>query len=154
MTACSSPTPPAAPPSGATPLPPRPSRSTSAATARRNNSLFEDNAEHGLGLALGYDAVQEKLVAETEKILQCDKASDALKEAATTWLENRKDTEGSKTAAAAYIAELEKSDCETAKAVLADKAYLTKKAFWIFGGDGRMTLASAALTTSSPPATT
>ena len=101
-----------------------------------NNSLFEDNAEHGLGLALGYDAVQEKLVTETEKILQCDKASDALKEAATAWLENRKDTEGSKTAAAAYIAELEKSDCETAKAVLADKAYLTKKTFWIFGGDG------------------
>ena len=101
-----------------------------------NNSLFEDNAEHGLGLALGYDAVQEKIVAETEKILQCDKASEALKEAATAWLANRKDTEGSKIAAAAYIAELEKSDCETAKAVLADKAYLTKKAFWIFGGDG------------------
>ena len=101
-----------------------------------NNSLFEDNAEHGLGLALGYDAVQEKIVAETEKILQCDKASEALKEAATAWLEARKDTEASKTAAAAYVAELEKSDCETAKAVLADKAYLTKKAFWIFGGDG------------------
>ena len=41
-----------------------------------NNSLFEDNAEHGLGLALGYQAVQDKIVAETEEILQCDKASD------------------------------------------------------------------------------
>ncbi len=101
-----------------------------------NNSLFEDNAEHGLGLALGYEAVQEKLVAETEQLLQSDCASDALKEAATAWLEAKGDTEGSKTAAAAYVAELEKADCDTAKAILADKAYLTKKAFWIFGGDG------------------
>ena len=42
----------------------------------------------------------------------------------------------SKAAAEAYVAELEKSDCKKAKAVLADKAYLTKKSFWIFGGDG------------------
>ena len=101
-----------------------------------NNSLFEDNAEHGLGLALGYEAVQEKVVAETEKLLQSDCASDELKAAATAWLEARKDTEASKTTAAAYVAELEKTDCDTAKAILADKSYLTKKSFWIFGGDG------------------
>ena len=100
-----------------------------------NNSLFEDNAEHGLGLAVGYAAVQNKLVAETEALLQGD-ASDELKAAATAWLENRNDTEASKTAAAAYIAELEKCGCDASKAILADKAYLTKKSFWIFGGDG------------------
>mgnify|MGYP000588607414 FL=1 len=43
---------------------------------------------------------------------------------------------GSKTAAAAYVAELEKCGCDASKAILADKAYLTKKSFWIFGGDG------------------
>ena len=100
-----------------------------------NNSLFEDNAEHGLGLAVGYAAVQNKLVAETEALLQSD-ASDELKAAATAWLENRNDTEASKTTAAAYIAELEKCGCDASKAILADKAYLTKKSFWIFGGDG------------------
>ena len=100
-----------------------------------NNSLFEDNAEHGLGLAVGYAAVQNKLVAETEALLQGD-ASDELKAAATAWLENRNDTEASKTTAAAYIAELEKCGCDASKAILADKAYLTKKSFWIFGGDG------------------
>ena len=99
-----------------------------------NNSLFEDNAEHGLGLAVGYAAVQNKLVAETEALLQGD-ASDELKAAATAWLENRNDTEASKTTAAAYIAELEKCGCDASKA-MADKAYLTKKSFWIFGGDG------------------
>ena len=100
-----------------------------------NNSLFEDNAEHGLGLAVGYAAVQNKLVAETEALLQGD-ASDELKAAATAWLENRNDTEASKTTAAAYVAELEKCGCDASKAILADKAYLTKKSFWIFGGDG------------------
>ena len=100
-----------------------------------NNSLFEDNAEHGLGFAVGYAAVQNKLVAETEALLQGD-ASDELKAAATAWLEQRNDTEGSKTAAAAYVAELEKCGCDASKAILADKAYLTKKSFWIFGGDG------------------
>ena len=100
-----------------------------------NNSLFEDNAEHGLGFAVGYAAVQDKLVAQTKAVLEGD-ASDALKAAATAWLENRNDTEGSKTTAAAYVAELEKCGCDAAKAILADKAYLTKKSFWIFGGDG------------------
>ena len=100
-----------------------------------NNSLFEDNAEHGLGFAVGYAAVQDKLVAQTKALLESD-ASDALKTAATAWLENRNDTEGSKTTAAAYVAELEKCGCDAAKAILADKAYLTKKSFWIFGGDG------------------
>ena len=100
-----------------------------------NNSLFEDNAEHGLGFAVGYAAVQDKLVAQTKALLESD-ASDALKTAAAAWLENRNDTEGSKTTAAAYVAELEKCGCDAAKAILADKAYLTKKSFWIFGGDG------------------
>ena len=100
-----------------------------------NNSLFEDNAEHGLGFAVGYAAVQDKLVAQTKALLEGD-ASDALKTAATAWLENRNDTEGSKTTAAAYVTELEKCGCDAAKAILADKAYLTKKSFWIFGGDG------------------
>ena len=100
-----------------------------------NNSLFEDNAEHGLGFAVGYAAVQDKLVAQTKALLEGD-ASDALKTAATAWLENRNDTEGSKATAAAYVAELEKCGCDAAKAILADKAYLTKKSFWIFGGDG------------------
>ena len=101
-----------------------------------NNSLFEDNAEHGLGFSVGYEAVQNKLVADTEKILGCDKATAELKAAAQAWLDARNDTEGSKTTAAAYVAELEKSECETAKEVLVNKSYLTKKSFWIFGGDG------------------
>ena len=101
-----------------------------------NNSLFEDNAEHGLGMAVGYEAVQHKLIAATQDIIAADGPSDELKAAGQAWIDSVNDAEASKTAAAAYVAELEKCGCDASKAILADKAYLTKKSFWIFGGDG------------------
>ncbi|MCI1665875.1 MAG: pyruvate:ferredoxin (flavodoxin) oxidoreductase [Atopobiaceae bacterium] len=99
-----------------------------------NNSLFEDNAEHGLGLYEGYMAVQNKLVADTEALVA--DGSAAVKTAGQAWLDARNDAEASKTTAADYIAALEKDGSDAAKAILADKSYLTKKSFWIFGGDG------------------
>ena len=101
-----------------------------------NNSLFEDNAEHGYGLAVGYKAVQDKLAADTEALIASDGVSDDFKAAAQAWLDAREDAAQSKTTAAAYVAELEKLGTPEAKAILADKSYLSKKSFWIFGGDG------------------
>ena len=101
-----------------------------------NNSLFEDNAEHGLGMYLGYKAVQNKVVEQVACLIQADGTSDAVKDAATAWLEAKDDTDASKTTAAALVAALEADGSDAAKAILADKAYLTKKSFWIFGGDG------------------
>ena len=101
-----------------------------------NNSLFEDNAEHGLGMALGYEAVQNKLVVLTEELIAAEGTPEDVKAAGKAWIDARKDAEASKTTAAAYIAALEACGCDKAKAILADKSYLTKKSFWIFGGDG------------------
>ncbi len=101
-----------------------------------NNSLFEDNAEHGLGMFLGYKAVQNKLVEQVKALIAKDGAPEAVKEAGAAWLEAVNDVEASKTAAAALVSALEECGCDDAKAILADKAFLTKKSFWIFGGDG------------------
>ena len=101
-----------------------------------NNSLFEDNAEHGLGMALGYEAVQNKLVVLTEELIAAEGTPEDVKAAGKAWIDARKDAEVSKTTAAAYIAALEACGCDKAKAILADKSFLTKKSFWIFGGDG------------------
>ncbi len=101
-----------------------------------NNSLFEDNAEHGLGMALGYEAVQNKLVVLTEELIAAEGTPEDVKTAGKAWIDARKDAEASKTTAAAYIAALEACGCDKAKAILADKSFLTKKSFWIFGGDG------------------
>ena len=87
-------------------------------------------------MAVGYEAVQHKLIAATQDIIAADGPSDELKAAGQAWIDSVNDAEASKTAAAAYVAELEKCGCDASKAILADKAYLTKKSFWIFGGDG------------------
>ena len=100
-----------------------------------NNSLFEDNAEHGLGFNVGYEAEQDRLVAATEALLDTD-VSDEFKAAAQAWLESRNDSALSRSVSDAYIEALEKNGSDTARAILADKSYLSKKSFWIFGGDG------------------
>ena len=101
------------------------------------NSLFEDNAEQGMGMLLGYEAVRNKVIADTEVLLASEGVSDSLAAAARAWIDARFDAEASKTTADAYIAELEKAAADPlAQAVLENKAYLTKKSFWIFGGDG------------------
>ena len=101
-----------------------------------NNSLFEDNAEHGLGFEVGYAAEQNRLVAMTEQLLQVEGLPESLKDSATAWLENRNTSGVSNDVSAAYVAALEGTDAPLAKAILADKSYLSKKSFWIFGGDG------------------
>ncbi len=103
-------------------------------------SPYTTNAEgHGpawLGLYLGYMAVQDKVEQQVKALIAKDGASEAVKEAGAAWLEAKNDAAASKTTAAALIAALEECGCDDAKAILADKAYLTKKSFWIFGGDG------------------
>ncbi|MGI6216548.1 MAG: pyruvate:ferredoxin (flavodoxin) oxidoreductase [Coriobacteriales bacterium] len=101
-----------------------------------NNSLFEDNAEHGMGLMLGYEALRNKVATDTQALLESSDVSNSLKEAARAWLDNRDDAEGSKTAADAYIAELEKDGSSLASRILEYRKFMTKKSFWIFGGDG------------------
>ncbi len=101
-----------------------------------NNSLFEDNAEHGLGLLLGHEAVRNKALSDTLELIAAE-VSPELTAAAAEWVKVRNEGEASKEAAAAYIAELEKvADNELAAAILENKNYLTKKSVWIFGGDG------------------
>ncbi len=107
-----------------------------------NNSLFEDNAEFGLGMTLAQNAIRGRLAEYVEKI-EADGASSAeLKAACKGYLETASDSNANRPATDALIAELEKAAnaggevAELAKKTLADKDYLAKKSMWIFGGDG------------------
>ncbi|MBM6870160.1 pyruvate:ferredoxin (flavodoxin) oxidoreductase [Pseudoflavonifractor phocaeensis] len=103
------------------------------------NSLFEDNAEHGLGLYYGQKAIRERLQAKVKEIAAAEQASAELKAAADKYFETAEDGVANADATKALVAELEKAaaaGCELSKEVLADKEYLSKKAVWIFGGDG------------------
>lgn len=101
-----------------------------------NNSLFEDNAEHGLGIMLGHNAVQNKLATDAAAIIELTDAPQELKDAAQAWLDTRDDAAKSRVASNEFITELEKSDLAVAQEILKNKSYLAKKSFWIFGGDG------------------
>ena len=103
------------------------------------NSLFEDNAEHGLGMYLGQKTIREKLISKVTEMAESDKASDEFKAAAKNYIDTKDDGKANEAATKALIVELEKAEaagCPTAKAVLAEKDYLSKTSVWIFGGDG------------------
>jgi len=102
------------------------------------NSLFEDNAEHGLGMYLGQKAIRERLIEEVKEIAASDKASAEVKAAADEYLATVNDGAKNTAATDALVAALEKCDCQCDKKtdILENKNYLSKKSVWIFGGDG------------------
>ncbi len=103
------------------------------------NSLFEDNAEHGLGMEIGQRVLRDQAIASAEKCAGSDKASAELKAAFDKFMETKNDTKANTPATEALVAELEKAasaGCPDAKAALEKKDYLAKKSIWIFGGDG------------------
>ncbi|RKI43920.1 pyruvate:ferredoxin (flavodoxin) oxidoreductase [bacterium D16-51] len=101
-----------------------------------SNSLFEDNAEHGLGMYIGQKYLRDQAIETLKEIAASEEASAEVKAAIDKFMETKDDTKANAPAAEALIAELEKCGCEKSKAVLAKKDYLSKKSVWIFGGDG------------------
>ena len=71
------------------------------------NSLFEDNAEHGLGLYLGQKKVRDDLKIKVEQLISLPGCCTELKEAAQVWLDTYGDTNANQAAAKAFIKELE-----------------------------------------------
>jgi len=100
------------------------------------NSLFEDNAEFGLGIYLGHKAHRAKLLPIAEKLVANPAATEELKAATQNWIDNFDKGEESKAARAALLPLLKNADLEEAKELYAERDYLTKKSQWIFGGDG------------------
>ena len=103
------------------------------------NSLFEDNAEHGLGMYYGQEALRERLISKLEEMAGSEKASDDFKNAVNTFMDTKDNGAANAEPTKALVAELEKgaaAGCPDCKDVLAHKEYLAKKSVWIFGGDG------------------
>ena len=103
------------------------------------NSLFEDNAEHGLGMYYGQEALRDRLISKLEEMAGSEKASDDFKNAVNTFMDTKDNGAANAEPTKALVAELEKgaaAGCPDCKDVLAHKEYLAKKSVWIFGGDG------------------
>ena len=98
------------------------------------NSLFEDNAEFGLGMFKGVQHQREILKGHVEAIAESDHAEAAA--AAKAWLDTYNDGEASKATSAALLAAVQGAGCEHCQYVVDHKDMLVKKSQWIFGGDG------------------
>lgn len=100
------------------------------------NSLFEDNAENGLGFYYGQKAIRDRLIEKVKAIAET--AEGDKKAACDEYLATLNQGDANKAAAAKLVAELEKNPCccENVKDILAHKEFLAKKSIWIFGGDG------------------
>ena len=108
-------------------------------------SLFEDNAEYGLGMTLGYQAVREELRAALLELRQTlpvcggtgDEKRSALAKAIREWDEHYYDGEGTRNRSQALVTALEENaDLPVTAALLERKDYFIKRSNWVFGGDG------------------
>lgn len=104
------------------------------------NSLFEDNAEYGFGMAIGVNQQREKVALLLEELLALDIPADD-KAVIEKWLEYKDDGDGSKEAAEELLLLFEKNYADpSANEILSEvsekKDMLIKKSVWIFGGDG------------------
>ena len=101
------------------------------------NSLFEDNAEYGLGMFLGVKAVRESLASDVDKAL-AENISDELKAALTDWKENLNVSENTRDRADKLTALLEaqKGDNALLNKIYDNRDFFVKRSQWILGGDG------------------
>ena len=99
------------------------------------NSLFEDNAEYGLGMFMGVKTIRERIASNIKKALDENLCGSA-KEAMQDWLNNKDVGEGSRERADKLEAALNECNDEIAKEILKDKEFFIKRSQWIFGGDG------------------
>ncbi len=104
------------------------------------NSLFEDNAEYGFGIAMGIKQIRNRIEDYLKKLSDMN-IDGSVREAISEWISGRGIAETSREASEKLL-ELFSSSLKDSKAdaikdkVLELKDYLVKKSVWVFGGDG------------------
>ncbi len=98
------------------------------------NSLFEDNAEYGLGMATGVAKLRARIERKINESI--NEVNADTKAAFEKWLETKDNGNENVAASKAVVTALGSETHAVAKEILALKDYLSKKSIWIFGGDG------------------
>lgn len=101
------------------------------------NSLFEDNAEYGLGMLLGVKQIRDKVAQDIEAALTLN-LDEAFNKAGREWLALKEQGEGSRIRADELLAVLEpiKDSHPLLGEIYQNRDFLVKRSQWIFGGDG------------------
>ncbi|WP_304708315.1 pyruvate:ferredoxin (flavodoxin) oxidoreductase [uncultured Rikenella sp.] len=101
------------------------------------NSLFEDNAEFGLGMHIGVEKMRDRLKQiMTDAIANCADCSAELKAAMQAWIDGKDSSAASVEATNKLLPLVEACGCDYCRQIKELKQYLIKKSQWIFGGDG------------------
>ena len=101
------------------------------------NSLFEDNAEFGLGMYVGAEKLRDRIqMLMEEAIAQCQRCSEELKSVMREWIEARVSSARSVEVAARLVPMIEACGCDYCRQILELKDFLVKQSQWVIGGDG------------------
>jgi len=100
------------------------------------NSLFEDNAEYGYGMAIGITKLRQRIARKMKEAIKANQMGADTLTAFQEWVEGKDDAVKSKEATLKLLPLLEKESDQFAKDILDLKQYLIKKSIWIIGGDG------------------
>lgn len=101
-----------------------------------SNSLFEDNAEYGLGMHVANMTKRNRVANKIKTILDKGVGSEDTKAQLQDWLDHMQEGEGSQQRAAKLKATLSGETNEELQSILADKDMFVKPSQWIIGGDG------------------
>ena len=97
-----------------------------------SNSLFEDNAEFGLGMAVSMNTRRKEMKSAVKRLAEKSEFCDV----ATEWLDGMEDSRKAESAARMLIEVCKDSEDADAKFVTKNTDLLPKPSIWIFGGDG------------------
>ena len=100
------------------------------------NSLFEDNAEFGLGMVFANDNMRDRLERIMSEAIADTCCSDELKGLFAEWIEFRNDADKTKELEAKITPLVKAESCSYCKEIAELSQYLIKKSQWIIGGDG------------------
>ena len=100
------------------------------------NSLFEDNAEFGLGMKLGSDRARETVAEYMTKGLQSDRFSDEVKALFQKWLDNKNAYGATREVADELLPLIKDKRDAISKKLIEYRHFIPSRSQWIFGGDG------------------
>jgi len=100
------------------------------------NSLFEDNAEFGLGMRLGSERVRDTVATLMTKGLECNSCTSDMKVLFDKWLTNRSNAAVTREVSDALVPMMKECGCKICKQLLELQNFIPARSQWIFGGDG------------------
>ena len=100
------------------------------------NSLFEDNAEYGLGMDIATEKLRDRVERLMTEGLSCSCCSDEMKALYQQWIDNRSSYTVTREVADRLVPLIKACDCDICKQLSELTHYIVKRSQWIIGGDG------------------